>query len=84
MSKNLKNWWKSMKIANIDREIPHIFWMTWGMSLKFSEKMYLMIILKVTKKQGFPLYLEDTFFKKPQGGQIDPPAVLGLKDSCET
>ena len=32
-----------------------------------------MIILKVTKKQGFTLYLEDTFFEKPQGGQIDPP-----------
>ena len=46
--------------------------------------MYLMVILKVTKKQGFPLSLEDTFFKKPQGGQIDPPAVLGLKDSGET
>ena len=38
-----------------------------------------MIILKVTKNQGFTLCLEDTTFKKPQGGQIDPPpAVLGL------
>ena len=26
-----------------------------------------MIILKVTKKQGFTLSLEDTIFKKPQG-----------------
>ena len=34
-----------------------------------------MIILKVTKKQGFILSLEDTFFEKPQGGggQIDSP-----------
>ena len=33
-----------------------------------------MIILKVTKDQGFTFSLEDTFFKKPQGGggQIDP------------
>ena len=60
--------------------------------MKFSGKMCLMIILKVTKKQGFTLPLEDTFFEKPQGkgggqihrgGQIDrlppsPPAFLGL------
>ena len=54
--------------------------------MKFSVKMIFMIILKVTKDQGFTLSLEDTFFKKPQGGggQIDPssslsPAVLGLR-----
>ena len=46
-----------------------------------------MIILKVTKNQGFTLSLEDILFEKPRderdggagGGQIDPPAVLGLK-----
>ena len=46
-----------------------------------------MIISKVTKNQGFTLYLEDTFFEKPHGGvgggwggdQIDSPAVLGLR-----
>ena len=32
-----------------------------------------MIMLKVTKNQGFILSLEDTFFEKPQGG------VKGLK-----
>ena len=39
-----------------------------------------MIILKVTKHQGFTLPLEDTSFEKPQGGgQIAlPPAILGL------
>ena len=26
-----------------------------------------MITMKVTKKQGFTLSLEDTFFEKPQG-----------------
>ena len=32
-----------MKIANIDREILHIFWTTWGISVKFSGKMCFMI-----------------------------------------
>ena len=51
--------------------------------MKFSEKMCLIIILKVTKNQGFTLSLEDTFFKKSQGaGGLNwpPPAVLGLTD----
>ena len=51
--------------------------------MKFSEKMCLKIILKVTKNQGFTLSLEDTFFEKPQAGggvNLTPPplAVLGL------
>ena len=87
MSKNPKNWWKSMKIANIDREILHNFWTTWAISMKFSGKMCLVIILKVTKNQGFTLCLEDIIFEKPQGVSNWPlpplpptlPAVLGLK-----
>ena len=35
--------------------------------MKFSGNMWLMILSKVTKNQGFTLPLEDTFFKKPQG-----------------
>ena len=62
-----------MKIANIYGEILHIFWTTWGISMKFSEKMWLMIILKVTRTKGFTLSLEETFFKKPQGDQNDTP-----------
>ena len=50
MSKNPKNWWKLMKIANIDRESLHISWTDWGISMKSSGKMWLMIILKATKK----------------------------------
>ena len=65
MSKNPK---ELMKIANIDREILQTFWTTWGISMKFSWKMWLMIILKVTKSQGFTLSLENTFLEKPQGG----------------
>ena len=48
--------------------------------MKFSGNVWLMIILKDTKNQGFTLSLEDTFFKKSQGGQIySSPAVLGLR-----
>ena len=36
--------------------------------MKFSGKMCLMMILKVTKNKGFTLSLEDTIFEKPQGG----------------
>ena len=55
-----------MKIANSDREILHNFLTTWGISMKFSGKMCLLILLKVTKNQGFTLSSEDTFFEKPQ------------------
>ena len=40
--------------------------------MKFSGKMCLKIKLKVTKNQGSTLSLEDTFFEKPQDGQIEP------------
>ena len=66
-----------MKIANIDREFLHIFWTTWGNSMKFLGKMCLKIILKVTKNQGSTLFLKDIFFEKPHGGgQIDPPSLF--------
>ena len=44
-----------------------ICWTTWWISMKFSEKMWLMIIIKVAKKQGFTVSLESTFFKKQHG-----------------
>ena len=51
MLKNSKNRWKltKIKIAHIDRESLHIFYTTWGISMKFLGKMWLMIILKATK-----------------------------------
>ena len=68
-----------MKIANISREILHNVWTTWAISLKFSGKVCLMIILKFTQNQGFTLCLEDTIFKKPQGGvKLTPPPPLSL------
>ena len=59
MSKNKK---KLMKIVNTDRENLYIFWTTW---MKLSENMWLIIILimKVPKKQGFALSLEETFLE---------------------
>ena len=49
--------------------------------------MCLKIILKVTKNQSYTLSLEDTFSEKPLGGgggdQIDSPATLGLRLSCQ-
>ena len=57
-----------METANIDREILHNFWTTLGISMKCSGKICLKTILRVTKKQGFTLSLEDTFFGKSQGG----------------
>ena len=48
--------------------------------MMFSGKTWLNRMLKVTKKQGFTLYLENIFLEKQQGGQTDTPlAFLGLK-----
>ena len=49
--------------------------------MKFSGKMHLMIILKVTKNQRFTFCSEDAFFGKPQG-RSNWPAVLGLTIQC--
>ena len=43
--------------------------------MKFSGKMCLMIITKVTKNHGFTLCLEDTIFEK----KIDPPSRFRVK-----
>ena len=59
---------KLMKIVNIDKEILHLFWMTWRISVKFLGKMWLMMILEITENQGFTFSLEDTFSEKPKRG----------------
>ena len=56
---------KQMKTFNIDGENLHIFWTTWVISMKFSGKMWVMIVLKVTKYQALNLSLEDAFLEKP-------------------
>ena len=81
MAKKFK---KLMKIVNIDKENVHSLRTTWGISMKFSGKMCLMIILKVTKCQGFTLSVENAGLKKNTAGvrgQNNPPAFSGLINS---
>ena len=49
--------------------------------MKFSGKVCFKIISKVTKNQGFTLFLGDIFFEKlhREGGQFNTPGILGLK-----
>ena len=54
MSENSKNWG-----VNIERGNLHIFWTTWGTSMKLSGKMWLNI-KSHKKKQDFTLSLEYT------------------------
>ena len=53
-----------MKTINIEEENSHILWITWEISMKFSVKLWLKIILKVKKKQGFTFRLENKFLEK--------------------
>ena len=64
---------KSMKIVNIEGENLRILWAMWETSTKFSGKMWLTMILKVTKKQGFTLTLKYNFFGKQQRTSNWPP-----------
>ena len=59
---------KLMKLVNIKRKNLEIFSTSWGIPMKFSGKMWLVIILKFSKKQGLTLSLEDTFFGETTGG----------------
>ena len=81
---NVKKSKKLMKLAKIDEENLHIFQTTWGTLLKFSGKMCIIILLKVTKKQGFRKYCRKYSFEKTTvrgGGQIHLPAFLGLRNA---
>ena len=59
-----------MKIVNIDEENLYIFRATCGNSVKFSQKMGFMIMLKATKNQGFSHSLENTFGKTTRGVRL--------------
>ena len=62
MSKNPKNWLKSKRIANIDREILHNFWMTWGIPMKFSGNIRLdEDVLKTSWRHLSPSSSKDVF-----------------------
>ena len=80
MSKNPNNLWKLIKIAHIDTENLQVFWMPWGISKKFSEKMCLMIILKVTKKARFHPIFRRYIFRKTTGAGGDGRRVGGGGD----
>ena len=49
-----KKYEKLIKIVNINEENLHIFWTTWGISMKFSAKMCLTITLRLQKTRALP------------------------------
>ena len=61
--RNVKKPEKLMKTVNIDGENLYIFWTTWDISMKFSGKMWLMVILKVAKRQTLPPLYKIHFWK---------------------
>ena len=79
---NVKKSKNLMTVVNIDKENLHIFQTARGTSMKFSGKMCLIIMLKVTKNLGFALSLEYTLLEIHMGGQFDPLSVfLGLRSN---
>ena len=64
MSKNPK----IDKIVNIVEENLHLFRMSSGIPMKFSGKMSLMMLLRVTKNQDSTLSLKNMFSEKSKGG----------------
>ena len=77
---NVKKSEQLMKIVNIDGEILYIIWTTWGISMKLSGKMWIMIILKVSKNQGFTLQPRRyTFGKTTGGGGKLTPSLLRVR-----
>ena len=44
-----KIWKKLIKLVSIEEENLHIYWTTWGISMKLSGNMWLMILPKVTE-----------------------------------
>ena len=55
-----------MKIVNNDKENLNMFPTPWGISIKFSEKLSLMMVLKVTKIKGFTHLLENAVLEQQQ------------------
>ena len=64
MSKKSK---KLAKIAKIDEKSLQIIWLTWWISMKFSGKISLMIILKVIKISTWPSPYKHNFGKATWG-----------------
>ena len=77
MSKNLKNRWKLMKKANIDWDSLHIFYKTWGISMRFSGKKWHMSHNPLFRRYIFGKTTEP-HHSRGEGGSNWPPASLGL------
>ena len=76
---NVKKYKKVTELLNIDEENLHIFWTTGGILIKIWGKIWLMILLKGTRKHGFILSPEDTFFEKlMEEVKLTPSAFLGF------
>ena len=56
-----------MTMVNIEENL-HIFWTSWGISVKFSGKMWLIILSH--KKPGFHPFSEKHIFGKTTGGGV--------------
>ena len=71
LQENVKKSKKSMKIANIYTLLTKKSSLSSQrlVEIKWIFQMWFMIILKVTKKQGFTFFLGDTFFEKNTGGR---------------
>ena len=79
---NVKKSKKLVNVVNIEEENLHIFWTSWEIPMKFSGKMWLMIILKVTKEQISTHSPKNIFLEEPhrgRGGGSCFLAVLGLR-----
>ena len=68
--RNVKKYKKLMKRV-IDGKNLHIFWTTWGISVKYLGKMWLMIILKVTKNRASPSLYKIHFWKNHRGVELN-------------
>ena len=68
LQRYVKNSEKSMKIVTTRKENLNIFLTTQGISIKFSVKMTIMKILKVTKTRASPSLSRRYIFEKTTGG----------------
>ena len=72
---NVKKSKKSMKIINIVGENFHIFWMTWGFSMKSWGKIWLMITLRFTKIGFHSVSRKDTFINSQEQFKLTAPFI---------
>ena len=56
LKKEMSKFEKLMQIVTIEEENLQMFWTSWGIWMKFSEKLPLIIILKNHKKPGVHLF----------------------------